>query len=218
MRFRCSILTLVAAVSTAAFAQHLGPPAHFQGRSQGFHSGFNHSAGMPILYPLPFYDSLAWDYPPAYTAQPSVVIVQPPAPPQVQLPPAPPADPLVIELRGDTYVQLSGSKESQSQMLRPATDATLRPRGAAEDTPAASKAHQTLPALLVFSDGHREEVSGYTITNGLLYAKADYYSGGAWNRTIQLSSLNLPETIQSNQARGVLFRLPGSPNEVMVGP
>lgn len=212
-------MTVVCAISTAAFAQHLGPASHFQGRPAGFHSGFNHPPRMPFLYPLPFYDSLGWDYPAAYASpQPSIVVVQPPAPAQAQAPAAAPADPLVIELQGDTYVQLSGSKDSHSEMLHPPTDSTARPRTSRPAPLAAPKAPESQPALLIFSDGHREEVSGYTIANGVLYAKVDYYSAGAWNRTIQLSALNLPQTIESNQARGIPFRLPGAPNEVMVGP
>ena len=73
-------------------------------------------------------------------------------------------------------------------------------------------------ALLVFRDGHREEVSDYTIAQGILHASSDYYTNGSWNKKIELSSLNLPETIKSNQSRGLRFQLPSAPNEVVVGP
>jgi hypothetical protein len=73
-------------------------------------------------------------------------------------------------------------------------------------------------AVLVFRDGHREELSDYTIADGVLYTRSDYYSNGDWNRKIELGSLNLPETIKSNQSRGVRFQLPSAPNEVIVGP
>jgi len=72
--------------------------------------------------------------------------------------------------------------------------------------------------VLVFRDGHREEVSDYTIADGVLYARGDYYRDGAWNRKIELKSLNLPETIHSNDARGVHVQLPTSPNEVITRP
>ena len=70
----------------------------------------------------------------------------------------------------------------------------------------------------MFRDGHREEVSDYTIADGNLYTHDDYYTNGSWNRKIELSSLNLLETVRSNQSRNVRFRLPSSPNEVIVRP
>jgi len=73
------------------------------------------------------------------------------------------------------------------------------------------------PVVLVFRDGHREEASDYTIADGVLYTRGDY-STGSWNRKIELSSLSLPETLKSNQSRGVRFQLPSSPNEVIVRP
>ena len=51
-----------------------------------------------------------------------------------------------------------------------------------------------------------------------MYAKADYYNSGSWNRKIELSTLNLPETVQINQTHGLNFQLPSAPNEVIVGP
>ncbi len=75
-----------------------------------------------------------------------------------------------------------------------------------------------VPAVVVFRDGHREEVAAYTITDGVLYAQGNYYTDGSWNRKIDLSSLNLPETIEASRSRGVHFRLPAAPNEVVTRP
>jgi hypothetical protein len=74
------------------------------------------------------------------------------------------------------------------------------------------------PAILIFRDGHREETSDYTIANGILYTRSDFYANGSWTRKIELSSLNLPETLSSNQSRGVRFQLPSFPNEIIVRP
>ena len=74
------------------------------------------------------------------------------------------------------------------------------------------------PAILIFRDGHREETSAYTISNGVLYTGSDFYTNGSWTRKIELSSLDLPETLKSNQSRGVRFQLPSFPNEVIVRP
>jgi hypothetical protein len=83
---------------------------------------------------------------------------------------------------------------------------------------AASHSHELVPATLIFRDGHSEEVRDYTIANGILYARGDYYTDGYWNKTINLTILNIPETLQANAARSVNFVLPASPNEVITRP
>jgi hypothetical protein len=76
-----------------------------------------------------------------------------------------------------------------------------------------------LPAtLLVFRDGHSDEVHDYAIADGALYARGDFYEVGYWNKKIELSSLDLPQTLQANSSRGVKFVLPSSPNEVITRP
>lgn len=207
----------VFALSAGMAAQRMGSAAHLS-RPSGFHSRFNRSSSFPALYPFSFFDPLYSDYPGGYSQPnpPTVVVVQSPAyAPAAESVPPPPSQPLMIELRGNSYVQVSGSPESQAQTINePVSADHIRKAG---ETPPVSPP-ETQSALLVFRDGHSEEVSGYTIANGLLYATADYYTAGSWNRTIQISSLNLPETIESNRSRGVPFHLPGAANEVIVGP
>jgi len=162
-------------------------------------------------YPA-FFDPLDSDDAPASEYAP-VVVVQPPAREAATEPPLPPAEPLLIELQGDNYVQLSGNTGSREQVV----DARS-PSAPLHNEPIPRDAAPRQAAFLVFRDGHREEVSSYTISAGALYASADYYSSGTWNRKIELSSLNLPETIRANQQRGIQFQLPLAPNEVIVGP
>jgi hypothetical protein len=119
-------------------------------------------------------------------------------------------------LQGDRYVQLSGEKEARAQMIDESS--ALPPVRRISGTELSSAPRPNLNALLVFRDGHREEVTDYTITNGVLYAGADYYTAGSWNRKIELSSLNLPVTVDSNKSRGLRFQLPNAPNQVIVGP
>jgi hypothetical protein len=129
----------------------------------------------------------------------------------------------MIELQGDRYVRVSGEETSTAQIITPASrdkvaNAPRRPEwhyGAVNQTIAGQ---ERAPAVLVFRDGRREEVSDYTIADGVLYTRADYYTTGSWNQKIALSSLNLPDTIAANHARNVNFQLPTSPNEVIVGP
>ena len=73
-------------------------------------------------------------------------------------------------------------------------------------------------AILIFRDGHRQQVSAYTIVGGILYASSDFATTGYWNQKIELSTLNLPETIAANKEGGHKFQIPSAPNEVIVGP
>jgi hypothetical protein len=75
-----------------------------------------------------------------------------------------------------------------------------------------------LPTIFVFRDGHREESSDYSIVSGIIYAKSEYWTDGAWTKQIPLSDLNIPESRQVNQERGVKFVLPAAPNEVVTRP
>jgi len=215
MKRSLGIALLVAVACTSLAAQHMGTAPHLPARPAGFQPGFSHGRGLPLLLPFGYYDSY-----PSYAfysesmapAPPQIVVVQPPARPAAD--PAPtPAQPLLIELRGDSYVRVSGDADTKSQMLAPETASTKIQK----QTQAVAKA-QIQPALLVFRDGHEEEVANYMISSGVLYASADYYTAGSWNRAIQISALNVPQTIATNQNRGVPFHLPTAPNEVVVGP
>lgn len=213
----------------------------------GFHQGeFNRSAFAArgnlgsSLYSLPLYDPLYADYLSStgypVASQPPVIILQspPPAAPafdRFASPSQPQSQPLMIELQGDRYVRLSGPEASGAEMIGPdlvdakstgqsasaRSESQHRPQriSAAAIPPAAT---EPPPAVLIFRDGHHEEASAYTIADGILYTSGNPYTGGPWTRKINLSSLNLPETIASNQTRGLTFRVPQSPNEVILRP
>ncbi len=130
---------------------------------------------------------------------------------------APPAQPLMIELQGDRYVRVSGPELSGAEMIDRMPERSSLPQpSSAPIRPATIP--ELPPAVLIFRDGHREEASEYTIADGVLYTRADYYSTGSWTKKIELSSLNLPETAKSNESRGIKFQIPSSPNEVIVRP
>jgi hypothetical protein len=137
---------------------------------------------------------------------------------------AAPAEPLLIELQGDRYVRVSGEGDSGAQVID--GDTINRPTDQTQDEAQSVPRFSMTPrpiavsaqATLVFRDGHREEIGAYTITDGILYASGDYYSNGSWNHKVELSSLDLTETVSANRSRGVRFQLPSSPNEVIVGP
>lgn len=228
---RFFLIALLVALAPFANAQRIGSA------SPRFASGINRG-GHPrsFFYPLTFSDPFYSDYlsSAGYPAasQPPLVVVQA-LPAGAPVPDAPaPGQSLMFELRGDRYVRVSGPEMSETGMSETAMSApTFADQPPTDQLPASAHQPQRSsttpihavappdlpPVLLVFRDGHREEVSDYTIADGVLYTRGDY-STGSWNRKIELSSLNLPETLKSNQSRGARFQLPSSPNEVIVRP
>lgn len=212
------LVALLNALTPFVCAQRMGSlPPHF---APGYNRGAHPRA---FFYPLAFSDPFYSGYLPstgyAAASQPPVIILQTPAVPAPVPDRSPwPSEPLMIELRGDRYVKVSGEETSGAQMIDPTPDATSQPRGLSDPSTHTVAAPALPLAVLVFRDGHREEVSDYTIAGGILYARSDYYTTGSWNKRVELSSLNVAETVQSNQSRGVPFHFPTAPNEVIVGP
>jgi hypothetical protein len=165
----------------------------------------------------------------------------------------PPADqgpqqgpPLLIELRGDQYVQISSNgTESDEHSAQPdyfremsgsvgaksgRSPAKVGKTNVLSSRPRVSRGqvntknalaagvlpHELAPTVLVYRDGRREEVREYSIADGVLYARGDYYAVGYWNKKIELVALDVPQTIKANQERGVKFVLPDSPNNVVM--
>ena len=157
-------------------------------------------------------------------SQPPVIILQGPSAAASPQQTAAPSQSLLIELQGDRYVRVRGEAPSETEVIDPSASSQSMPqrtpqRTTAQSNAAVQPAGQTpTSVVLIFRDGHREEISDYTIADGVLYARADYYSDGSWNKSIKLQSLNLPDTIQSNQSRGIRFQLPSAANVVVVGP
>jgi hypothetical protein len=175
----------------------------------------------PNYYPYfdGYYDS---DYYSDYDSQ-DATVEAPPSPFRAQAAaPAPPANPpkpaesLVMELRGDHWVRLT----SYGPMDIPGQSSELQSGAPQDKGSAASRAAQTPselpPAVLVFHDGHREEVAKYTIVGTTISIKTDYWSTGSWTRKIPIAELNLAATLQANQERGAKFSLPSRPSEVIV--
>jgi len=107
------------------------------------------------------------------------------------------------------------SKSASRRFTKPAHNSAPSP---APVTAAAPPARNLPPAVLIFRDGHSEEVHDYTIANGVLYARGDFYTDGYWNKKIDLSALNLTATMQTNSTHNLKFVIPSSPNEVITRP
>lgn len=211
------LIPLLAFACASCVAQRGGAGAHFGARS-GSHRGGHHRGwrGYP-LGPL-YWDSLFSDE--SFDSAPPAVVVQQPAAAQPQLAASAsqnvgPVQPLLIELRNGRYVRVREEESSISENTVHQLNSDASPGRALEPLPPSASPPST---VLVFRDGSREQISDYTIADGVLYAQANYYTAGAWNQPIALSSLDLTATVNANRARGVRFQVPVAPNQVIVGP
>jgi len=200
----------------------MAPSAHAQGRGgrgfagggarigrRGFAGGYYPGWGfLPGPYYYPEDQSGYWP-PAAPPYQPYQVVVAPPAPP------APPVEPLVMEDRGGQWVRVPTGTQLPTATQAQATSA---PTSSSPAAPAvAAQPIVKLPsAVIVFRDGHMEEVAKYVIRGNVLYTSADYWSTGSWTRKILVADLDVPATLKLNEQRGAKFDLPSGPSEIMV--
>ena len=210
---------IIAAITALLEAAVFAPTSIAQMRGSGFGRGVNvsftgrphsHSFGSGAIFlGDPFYA----DYPVApLTIPPQYVLVQPT--PAIDTAPEIKSEPLMIELQGNRYVRFGGRQQ-------PAERGTNSPPDYVEAAAAKSSGQaqpELPPTLLIFRDGHREQVPGYAIVGATLYANEDYWRSGHWTKNIELSALNIAATVQANHDNGVKFLLPSAPNEVITRP
>jgi hypothetical protein len=173
-----------------------------------------------------FSDSSYPDNPPPESvspaAQPELLLQALSALNAPQQPPKPDSHSLLIELQGNRYVSLTNAEPSANSPEPTIIPSSLKrplkrtPKNDPGEKPVATR--ELMPVTLLFRDGHREDVRDYAIANGVIYVRGDYYNDGYWNKKIELSALDLRETVKSNEARGVRFVLPNTPNEVITRP
>lgn len=237
-----TIFVLSAVLTPLAAAQRQrSAPAHagFALGRTAHPTGFRRSPYTSL--PFPFLgDSLLDDlystgYPVA--SQPPVILLQAasgiPAdyssPREYDREPSPSDQPLMIELQNGRYVRVTTTPANGEALpLAPPPDPQPTKRTSRisnnpvatshAPTIAASPAHDLPPAILIFRDGHTEEVHDYAIADGTLYARGDFYTDGYWNKKITISTLNVAQTQKANAARNVDFALPKSSNEVITRP
>ena len=137
-------------------------------RSQ--HRFLNDSA---FLYPPYFYPDDEFDYGSvAPEAPPVQMVVAQAAPPPA--PAASPVEPLLLENRGGQWVRIpTGNQMAISQSGKPdiAQAPSLQP-GIAIPTETAPPLPELPPAIVVFRDGHMEEVAKYMIQGNILFTNA----------------------------------------------
>jgi len=209
------IALLVAGLTAVGIAQTRGGFGGFRNGGgihigPGFASG--HGSSRRVFLADPFWYA---DYPAqsvVYEPPSSVVVVQPTAAPAVA---EPKPEPLMIEWQGDKYVRISGQREVATNPVDYADPASSAHTAGNQVRRAQI---EIAPVVLIFRDGHREQVTDYVIANGTLYARGDYWRDGYWTKTVQLSVLDIPATLRTNSQAGVNFVLPSSPNEVITRP
>ena len=234
----CSLLRLGLAiagsalvVSTAqaqgrvAFARAGRTPAPLTrgggGRTRVVLRGGRRFFASPGYFPY-FYPDYGYDQ--EYSEAPPDQIIEQEAEPALPAPARPPADALMIELQGDHWVRVTnnGQSEIDGDSGEPAPKQRSKSQNAATSAArrieAAEPAAELPHAVLVFRDGHQEEISKYMISGATIYAGADFWNGGSWTRKVQIAELDVPATLKLNQGRGARFTLPSSPEEVMIRP
>jgi hypothetical protein len=220
---RFSILLAMAVIVPLATAQmrggmgRVGFGAHMGSASghRGAHS-LNRGGsflGSPFFYPdYDFGGQYADDSSPV---SPPLVVVQRPADDSPRR--TKPA-PLLIEWRGDRYVRFGGAREEESgTSAHPdysESTASKLPAASGQTSTSTESGRNLPPAVVVYRNGRREEISDYAIADGVIYVRASYRQDGYGTKHIQLSSLDLPSTLQANQQRGVKFLLPSESNVV----
>jgi hypothetical protein len=208
------------AVSSQMQAASRRPPVIIKNGGVALRSGMrfhHHRFGGGFLYPYPYfypYDDYE-DQPVAQAAPPQVIVVPGAQPAQTQ-PPAALPEPVLIEWHGDHFVRMTVAEKNREQSVPPDFSEQTNPRTARKTAPEPPR--EVPPALLVFRDGHQEQVNSYTIVKDTIYTKSDYWTSGSWGKKIQTSDLDIPATLKANQERGVNFSLPSNPNEVVVRP
>ena len=233
------LAALLAAVIPWANAQRAGAaPARFAASphpATSFHSALHRGAGASTfarfrefgrarpdqfspyslgLFPDSFYPDGPVPSPDSPGVQPEFLIKMLSAlnaPSQIE---KPDSQSLLIELQGDRYVSLTSAEKhgggAEPIIIPPSPEKTRERKPVTQS--------ELLPVTLLFRDGHSENVRDYTIADGVIYARGNYYSDGYWTKKIDLLALDLRETVDSNAARGVRFVLPSSPNEVITRP
>lgn len=178
----------------------------------------NHQTRHRYFNGFAYYPDYESDYEPGPSVGPSAqTVVMEPA--RAPVPAASPVESLILEERNGQWVRIPTGKQlpvgqqvTQSDSARASTQqmVIVGPAKTPQPTP------ELPPAVLVFRDGHIEEIKRYMIQGGVLYAGTDYWSTGSWTRKILIAELDVPASLKLNAERSAKFTLPSGPNVVVV--
>lgn len=174
-----------------------------------------YSSGSGLLqYPYFFYPDYDDDSF-APQAVPDQGVMAPPAQPPAAA--AAPAESLVLENRGGEWVRVPTGSQLPTQ-VQPEQPASTRAPAIGPDGGVRNyQPPAPLPrSILVFRDGHREEIERYVIEDDIIDVSVSHWDTGSWTKKISIADLDVPATLKLNQERGGKFNLPSGPNEVVV--
>jgi hypothetical protein len=217
--FASSVPAQVRGMRGSAPGPRTGVSSRFGGRTGFTHAGHRRNFTGSVFLAAPyFYPDDEYDNEPVSSVAPPVqVVVVAPVPPPVQA--RAPVESLIVEYHDGQWVRIptGGQLPSLPQSTQPgSTQASSLRTGTASQMETAQPSPALPPAVLVFRDGHREEVERYVIQGGVINARADYWSTGSWTRKIPIAELDVPATLKLNEERGGKFNLPSGPNEIVV--
>lgn len=198
-------------------AVHTGPRHQQAPPFAGGRNGFGHRGRRGFYNDGLFYypDLFPGDY--EETEQtPVQQVVVPPAQPQRAEPPAKPIEPVILEEQNGQWVRLPIGSQTPFSAEQTTPAQSSASGGRTSDEAMSQQSVQLPPAVLVFRDGHQEEVRNYMIQGNSLYTTADYWNTGSWTRKIPLADLDVPASLKVNAERGTKFNLPRGPNQVVV--
>jgi hypothetical protein len=208
-----SVIVLLAVISCGRLLAQRAPGMLISSPPPQAHTVPHGFSRNPIFFGAPWFGDYGYA---VNQPAPQVIVVQPqPAVPEVKKEEAKPITPLLIEEQNGQYVRSDAKTAAGSPKIE-TQPSQLGPYKTA--APLTQMARDSAPAILVFRDGHREQVREYTLADGALYARGDYWTDGYWNRKILLSSLDLRATMAANRQSGIDFVLPSGPNVVVIGP
>lgn len=185
-----------------------------RGRHHRFNNGY-----LPYLYPY-YYSDYYPDEGPTETQPPQVIVIERDQQRAEARPPAPPPESLMLELHGDRWVRVTDSGQIMSESQAGKKGSTKRgdARTITPEQAAVEPARALPPAVLVFRDGHREEINSYTIVGGAVYTSNGYGDGGSWTKKVPIAELDVPATLELNRERGTNFSFPSNPHVVAIRP
>lgn len=171
----------------------MGPPKYGYGshhRQAYFNRGYGYSRGG-WAYAAPYYYVPFGDYDYDYVGGSDAY----------SGPPVGPNDPtLHIIVEQPPAQSYRAAEETQAEAILPAPPApALR-----EQVPSAREAAPIEPTVLVFRDGHQQEVSNYAIMGQTVYVLDEH------TQKIPLANLDVPATVKANDDRGVEFKVPAA--------
>lgn len=100
---------------------------------------------------------------------------------------------------------VGGQDDSRHEALREPREEITSPNATGGHHQMSPVSDEQIPMVIVFKDGHEQEIHNYAIVGDTLYDLGTFVA-----HKIKLADLDLKQTIKKNEDRGVEFNLPAS--------